>query len=450
MKTSMYLLQRIDPRLAKEKDGAEDNFLTKVLISKQTTTESIKTETNAIKESFNLKTDDKLEELPKKTLDTNEVSEAKQAPSQKTKKQSKKSKNTKAQENIALDSKPAQSPKTKKTEKIKESQKGEIAQQTLPKSKEQEVENKVQKNQEIETAHYSNNDEEQEETPLLMPEQNLKQQAKPQMPQAQNTQNKGNILAESLAAKESTKDKNHKDSRKDERRQGKIAKSEESSNTQTKSTQLEERVNFDEMLQPLEEDKPTNLAELLQTGGKKQKGKLKESENDENKENKTSKNTAQKQSVEMNQTKETSRSQILYRSALAKENIRNFVQTLREEIQNYKPPITKLSMELNPRNLGSLELTITKKGKDLHIQVISNPTAIGLFLQNQVDFRNNLSQVGFENVDFNFDTSDKGGGENQKEQNNSQNNNNDKRNKNSLEDSQNEMNVMYITLPKYA
>nr|WP_304409001.1 flagellar hook-length control protein FliK [Helicobacter japonicus] len=152
----------------------------------------------------------------------------------------------------------------------------------------------------------------------------------------------------------------------------------------------------------------------------------------------------------MNQTKETSRSQILYRSALAKENIRNFVQTLREEIQNYKPPITKLSMELNPRNLGSLELTITKKGKDLHIQVISNPTAIGLFLQNQVDFRNNLSQVGFENVDFNFDTSDKGGGENQKEQNNSQNNNNDKRNKNSLEDSQNEMNVMYITLPKYA
>ena len=68
MKTSMYLLQRIDPRLAKEKDGAEDNFLTKVLISKQTTTESIKTETNAIKESFNLKTDDKLEELPKKTL----------------------------------------------------------------------------------------------------------------------------------------------------------------------------------------------------------------------------------------------------------------------------------------------------------------------------------------------------------------------------------------------
>ncbi|MDE7235218.1 MAG: hypothetical protein K2N45_01150, partial [Helicobacter japonicus] len=84
MKTSMYLLQRIDPRLAKEKDGAEDNFLTKVLISKQTTTESIKTETNAIKESFNLKTDDKLEELPKKILDTNEVSEAKQAPSQKT------------------------------------------------------------------------------------------------------------------------------------------------------------------------------------------------------------------------------------------------------------------------------------------------------------------------------------------------------------------------------
>ena len=157
---------------------------------------------------------------------------------------------------------------------------------------------------------------------------------------------------------------------------------------------------------------------------------------------------------EINQTKESSRSQILYRSAMAKENIRTFAQTLREEIANYKPPLTKLSMELNPRNLGTLELTITKKGKDLHVQVVSNATAMGLFLQNQVDFRNNLTQVGFNNVDLSFSTNENGSGNGGREngQNTSQDNaNTEKGNKNSLEDSQNgEVNVMHITLPKYA
>ncbi|WP_301065722.1 flagellar hook-length control protein FliK, partial [uncultured Helicobacter sp.] len=188
-------------------------------------------------------------------------------------------------------------------------------------------------------------------------------------------------------------------------------------------------------------------------GEKKSKEKIKES-SQEAKEEKSQKTSLSKQSTEINQTKESSRSQILYRSAMAKENIRTFAQTLREKIANYKPPLTKLSMELNPRNLGTLELTITKKGKDLHVQVVSNATAMGLFLQNQVDFRNNLTQVGFNNVDLSFSTNENGSGNGGREngQNTSQDNaNTEKGNKNSLEDSQNgEVNVMHITLPKYA
>ena len=118
---------------------------------------------------------------------------------------------------------------------------------------------------------------------------------------------------------------------------------------------------------------------------------------------------------------------------------------------NYKPPITKLSLELNPQNLGTLELTITKKGKDLHIQVVSNATAVGLFLQNQVDFRNNLAQVGFENVDLSFSSNENGGGnKGQNGGNSTPQEQQQEGNKNSLEDSQNEINVMHITLPKYA
>ena len=214
--------------------------------------------------------------------------------------------------------------------------------------------------------------------------------------------------------------------------------------SKAQSTQLEESQSPIEQSQIQEEEK--SFAEMLLAGGKK-KTKLKESEAMEE-----GKGKAQsKQSAEVLHTKENTRTQILYRSALARESVRNFAQALREEVLNYKPPITKLSLELNPQNLGTLELTITKKGKDLHIQVVSNATAVGLFLQNQVDFKNNLAQVGFENVDLSFSSNENGGGnKGQNGGNSTPQEQQQEGNKNSLEDSQSEVNVMHITLPKYA
>ncbi|MCH5313666.1 MAG: flagellar hook-length control protein FliK [Helicobacter sp.] len=380
-----------------------------------------------------------------------ETKETKEAQPQKTKRRSKKQKKIKARESIidTKDSKLAQN-KTQESKEIKEVYKVQAAQvvtQVLPRHKEH-----IEKSQELEMSYMSYDDEEMAIEDFAPKIENIsaKPQAKGSLPQAQNTQNKGNVLTESLAILES-KDKNHKDSRKDERRQGKGSKSEEIQASQPKAAQIqEERISFEDMLaqQYIEEEEPKGT-DLLHNSEKKQKEKAKEVE--EQKESKTQKSVAQKQSAELSQTKESTRSQILYRSALARENMRNFAQTLREEILNYKPPLTKLSMELNPRNLGTLELTITKKGKDLHVQVVSNATAVGLFLQNQVDFKNNLAQVGFDNVDLSFSTSDKGSGGNQREQNASQNGHYEKGNKNSLEDSQeSEINVMNITLPKYA
>ncbi|MGI0405977.1 flagellar hook-length control protein FliK [Helicobacter himalayensis] len=140
-----------------------------------------------------------------------------------------------------------------------------------------------------------------------------------------------------------------------------------------------------------------------------------------------------------------------YRTALARESVRNFASNLHQEIQNYKPPLTKITLELHPQNLGTLEVSISKKGKDLHVQVHSNQQAIALFMQNQTELRTNLAQIGFENVDLSFSQN---GGENAKQGQNQHNqDSNLARNENSLENddtSANMPNMMYLRIPRYA
>lgn len=104
-----------------------------------------------------------------------------------------------------------------------------------------------------------------------------------------------------------------------------------------------------------------------------------------------------------------SRQEILQKSALAKETLRHFSAALKEEVQNYKPPLTKLSLELNPEKLGSVELTITQRGQNLHVQVVSNPQAIQLFMNNAPEFRQQLANVGFSDVSMSFSDGASGG-----------------------------------------
>ncbi len=80
----------------------------------------------------------------------------------------------------------------------------------------------------------------------------------------------------------------------------------------------------------------------------------------------------------------------------------HFSDKLREALQNYRPPITKLSLELNPENLGSVELTITKRGDNISVQISSNPNALQLFMQNAQEFKNSLSNLGLNDVNLEF------------------------------------------------
>ncbi|MCQ2902186.1 flagellar hook-length control protein FliK [Helicobacter pylori] len=90
------------------------------------------------------------------------------------------------------------------------------------------------------------------------------------------------------------------------------------------------------------------------------------------------------------------------KSTAPKETIKHFTQQLKQEIQEYKPPMSKISMDLFPKELGKVEITIQKVGKNLKVSVISHNNSLQTFLDNQQDLKNSLNALGFEGVDLSF------------------------------------------------
>ncbi|EAI0340443.1 flagellar hook-length control protein FliK [Campylobacter coli] len=85
-----------------------------------------------------------------------------------------------------------------------------------------------------------------------------------------------------------------------------------------------------------------------------------------------------------------------------KETLQHFSQDLKAAMEQYKAPITKLSITLNPNNLGEVEVTLIQRGNNLHINFNSNANAMNLFIQNQAEFKNSLVNMGFTGLEMNF------------------------------------------------
>ncbi|BDY13089.1 hypothetical protein HCR_14010 [Hydrogenimonas cancrithermarum] len=86
----------------------------------------------------------------------------------------------------------------------------------------------------------------------------------------------------------------------------------------------------------------------------------------------------------------------------AKTTIRHFAQNLQREVENYKPPFTRMQLTLDPKDLGSVEVTLISRGNNLHIQVNSNPTAIGIMATQGQELKNQLVSMGFTDVQMQF------------------------------------------------
>ncbi|TBR82037.1 flagellar hook-length control protein FliK [Campylobacter novaezeelandiae] len=128
----------------------------------------------------------------------------------------------------------------------------------------------------------------------------------------------------------------------------------------------------------------------------------------------------------------------------AKETLQYFSQDLKEAVEQYKAPITKISITLNPSNLGEVEVTLVQRGNNLHINFNSNTNAMNLFIQNQAEFKNSLVNMGFTGLEMNF--SDQG----KKDQNQNQGKNRSGYGFKDALDSQNEEKInLELVLAKY-
>lgn len=150
------------------------------------------------------------------------------------------------------------------------------------------------------------------------------------------------------------------------------------------------------------------------------------------------------------------RSEARTNSINAREALSSFVNQFEQEVKKFKPPMRQISMELSPKELGNIELTITQRGNSLHISVVSNPQALQLFAQNHGELRQNLLNAGFEGVDLSFSSSNgqsgQSGGQNQDSEQNQKGEANslDSLAQKSQNNAEGEILAMEITLPRYA
>ncbi|WP_033916999.1 flagellar hook-length control protein FliK [Campylobacter sputorum] len=127
-----------------------------------------------------------------------------------------------------------------------------------------------------------------------------------------------------------------------------------------------------------------------------------------------------------------------------KRTFESFATTLKDQIENYKPPIMRVNMVLNPEKLGEVEITIINRGNNLHINFNSTSQTMSLFLQNQAEFKASLVNMGFSELQMNFSDQN---------QNKNQEQNSKKfrytKNNNELQDEEMEHNLLEIVVPRY-
>lgn len=86
----------------------------------------------------------------------------------------------------------------------------------------------------------------------------------------------------------------------------------------------------------------------------------------------------------------------------AKESIKHFSNNLKEAIENYKPPISKVSLELHPKELGKVEVTIVHRGENLQIKINGQNQTINFFNTHQQELKNTLVNMGFSEINMSF------------------------------------------------
>lgn len=83
-------------------------------------------------------------------------------------------------------------------------------------------------------------------------------------------------------------------------------------------------------------------------------------------------------------------------------SVRTFAAQMVEKISEFKPPVTRVNLQLHPAELGEVNITMIARANNLHVNVTSANATMALFLQNQAEFKANLVNMGFSDIQMNF------------------------------------------------
>ena len=93
----------------------------------------------------------------------------------------------------------------------------------------------------------------------------------------------------------------------------------------------------------------------------------------------------------------------------AKQMVKYLSTDVKQAIEDYKSPFTRVKVQLNPQKLGEVDLTVVQRGKNLHVNISSNNLAVNALATNLNELRTQLSNNGINNATFNFNSGSESG-----------------------------------------
>ncbi len=98
----------------------------------------------------------------------------------------------------------------------------------------------------------------------------------------------------------------------------------------------------------------------------------------------------------------------------AKQLVQHAAQNMKELVENYKPPFTRVKMQLNPQKFGEMDVTLVQRGNNVHININANTTALTVMMQNSHELKAQLSAQGLGDASMNFSSHQQQHNEHQK------------------------------------
>jgi flagellar hook-length control protein FliK len=141
------------------------------------------------------------------------------------------------------------------------------------------------------------------------------------------------------------------------------------------------------------------------------------------------------------------------KSKEAQQSMRLFASDLKEAVQEYKPPFTRLTMKLNPEKLGEVEVTLVQRGNNVHVNIqSSNANSVAFLAHNATELKAQLAHQGITNATMNFMSGGENGqqGQQQHQQEQQQNRFRSYESFEELELNEEQISALEIVIPNYA